>query len=126
MVMGQGRVDRRRGRRASVQAPLLIRRIGTRDVKSVQEKLATNISLAGVYFETEEKTPYALNEIVLASVSVPESQTREFPFTRWAGRARVVRVDEKSEQGTGGRKRLGVALEFGEDLTALTAIPSRS
>ena len=80
---------------------------------------------AGVYFETEEGHPYTSNDIVLASVSVPEERTREFPFTRLAGRGRVVRVEEIAPRGESGRKRFGIALEFGQDLTALSAIPSR-
>ena len=123
--MKQESVDRRRGRRANVQAPLLIRRLATDQPEAVKEEVTQNISLAGVYFETEQGNRYAQNEIVLASVSIPESQTRQFPFTRVAGRSRVVRVNELPQQSPSSRKRFGVALEFGDDVTALTAIPSR-
>ena len=120
----QGSVERRRGRRASVEAPLLIRRTGAQGSASTEE-VTKNVSLAGVYFETEEGHPYADNEIVMASVSIPESSVREFPFTRLAGRGRVVRIDEVREQEPSRPKRFGIALEFGHDLTALSAIPAR-
>ena len=84
--------------------------------------MATNISLAGVYFETHAGDAYAVNDVVMTSVSIPASSTREFPFTRLAGRSRVVRVRELPADKSGG-KRYGVALQFGEDLTALTTIP---
>ena len=120
----QGSVERRRGRRAYVEAPVLIRRAGAQATAPRQE-VATNVSLAGVYFETDEGHPYANNETVLASVSIPEERAREFPFTRLAGRGRVVRVETLSPGDLSGRKRVGIALEFGHDLTALSAIPSR-
>lgn len=122
--MGRASVELRRGKRASIQAPLLIRRPGAHSAPS-REEVAENVSLAGVYFETEEGHPYASNDIVMASVSVPEERSREFPFTRLAGRGRVVRIEEIAARGESGRKRFGIALEFGEDLTALSAIPSR-
>ena len=123
--MGQGNVEKRRGRRANVQAPLLIRRFGEEAPGSAKEEVTKNISLAGVYFETDRGQGYAVNDVVMASVSIPGAQTREFPFTRLAGRSRIVRVDDSSQEGSGKEKRVGVALEFGEDLTALTAIPTR-
>ena len=123
--MQKGSIERRRGRRVSLQAPLLIRRIGTREPGSFKEETTSNISLAGVYFETEQPDSYAPNEVVMASVSVPEAQRREFPFTRLAGRSRVVRVNALPQQEPEGRRRCGVAIEFGHDVTALTTIPPR-
>lgn len=123
--MQKGRVERRRGRRVELEAPLVIRRVSTGSPGPVNEEVTHNISLAGVYFETEQTDAYAVNETLLSSVAIPESLRREFPFTRVAGRSRVVRIKElPSEEGTG-RKRVGIALEFGEDVTALTAIPTR-
>ena len=122
--MERASVERRRGKRANLEAPLLIRRTSAQEA-AAREEVATNVSLAGVYFETAEGHPYTDNEIVLASVSIPEERTRDFPFARLAGRGRVVRVEEISPHETSGRKRFGIALEFGHDLTALSAIPSR-
>ena len=123
--MPVGSIERRRGRRVSLQAPLLIRRIGAREPESFKEETVSNISLAGVYFETEQPDSYAPNEIVIASVSVPEAQRREFPFTRLAGRSRVVWIKALPQRGPESRKRFGVAIEFGQDVTALTTIPPR-
>lgn len=120
----QGSVERRRGRRAYVEAPLLIRRAGAQGSAS-REEVTKNVSLAGVYFETEEDHPYTDNEMVMASVSIPESNAREFPFTRLAGRGRVVRIEPIPQQEPSPSKRFGIALEFGHDLTALSAIPAR-
>jgi hypothetical protein len=121
--MGGGS-ERRRGKRIMVQAPVQIRRIENDKPAPFRQEVATNVSLAGVYFETAAPEGYQVNEIVLTSVSVPESSTREFPFTRLAGRSRIVRVLELPGQEQG-QKRYGIALEFGDDLTALTALPVR-
>lgn len=123
--MQQGSAERRRGRRVQVEAPLLIRRAGEAGKASSQQETADNISLAGVYFTTGSNDPYALNDVVIASVAIPEPQRRIFPFTRVAGRSRVVRIDELPQEPAAGSKRVGIALEFGDDVTALTAIPAR-
>ena len=120
----RGSVEKRRGQRAYVEAPILIRRTGGQG-SSPREEVTKNVSLAGVYFETEEGHPYTSDEMVMASVSIPEAHTRHFPFTRLAGRGRVVRIEEVPQQATTGRKQFGIALEFSQDLTALSAIPSR-
>ena len=124
MTKQQG-AERRRERRISLEAPLLVRRIDGVSEPFV-EQVTGNISMAGVYFETEADGAYAIDDVVMASVSIPESQRRQFPFTRVAGRSRVVRIDElPSVSSPTKTKRLGIALEFSEDVTALTAIPSR-
>ena len=122
--MQQGSVERRRGRRIDLQAPLLIRRVGTNKPEPFKEQQTENLGLAGAYFETDEDG-FQVNEAVMTSVSIPESQRRGFPFTRLAGQGRIVRVKELTGLSGGGRKKYGIALEFGNDLTALTSIPSR-
>ena len=123
--MQKDSVERRRGRRADVQASLRVRRLESHGSDAWTEETAGNVSLAGVYFETERDNTYAVNDVVVASVSVPEASNRQFPFTRVAGRSRVVRVHELTPPSPTGRKRFGVALEFGDDVTALSALPAR-
>ncbi len=123
--MSSGSVERRRGRRARIQAPIIIRPLSeTTPAKPSRNELAQDVSLAGVYFETDSGDTYAVNDVIMTSISVPESSTRAFPFTRLAGRSRVVRVSELPSEDAN-RKRFGIALEFGDDLTVLTALPAR-
>lgn len=123
--MSQGSVDRRRGKRVDVQAPCRIWRPESPAQDQGREQLTANISLAGVYFESEQLSPWSVNDVVVASVAVPESQRRLFPFTRLSGRCRVVRVHPLPPQQPDRPPRVGIALEFGGDVTALTAIPAR-
>ncbi|OGX39268.1 MAG: hypothetical protein A3C53_01920 [Omnitrophica WOR_2 bacterium RIFCSPHIGHO2_02_FULL_68_15] len=121
--MKQGSAEeRRRGRRVPMQASVLLRFL---DEQPPSEHAIRNVSLAGVYFETDQPGGLALHTQILASVSIPETERRTFPFTRLAGRGRVVRMDELPAQDGSSPRRYGVALEFGKDLTALTAVPSR-
>ncbi len=121
----QGGVERRRGRRVNLNAPLLIRRVGASQPESFAQALTKEVSLTGLYFEHETEGPseYQMNDVVVASVSVSDPQRREFPFSRLAGRGRIVRVDSLADGKTGARKRFGIALEFGSDVTALAATP---
>lgn len=122
--MEQGSIDRRRGRRVMLEAPLMIRKAGTKELGSFREQTARNISLAGLYFETTDDQVYTVDDQLIASVSIPETGRREFPFTRLAGGGRIVRITEFPEESQG-KKRRGIALEFGYDLIALTATPPR-
>jgi len=121
--MEQERFERRRGRRANVEAPVLIRRAEARASEVFTEETAQDISLRGVSFQTSHLTPYRVNDLVIASVAIPESQAREFPFVRLAGRARVVRVQELPGPAAADSRQARVALEFSHDVTALTAVP---
>ena len=123
--MQQGSTERRRGRRVDLAAPLLIRPLGEDSATPFKVQIINNISLAGVYFEADAVDAYQVNDVVIASVSIPASQRRLFPFTRVAGRSRVVRVHSLSEPAAGSVNRIGVALEFGDDVTALTSLPAR-
>lgn len=119
--MERSNLDRRRGRRVPVEATVIIRRPGTQDDKPFQV-MTKDVSLAGVYFETE-KDQFAVNDSVMTSVAIPTAQTGAFPFKRLAGRSRVVRVKPVETPSKSSAPRYGVALEFGDDLTVLTALP---
>lgn len=126
--MEQGSAERRRGRRITLEAPLLIRRVNTATPEPFRTLVTTNISLVGLYFETDIPDAFSVNDTVVASVSIPEPQRREFPFARVAGPSRVVRVmrvDQPPPPEGSRRTSVGVALEFSDDITILTASPSR-
>ncbi len=122
-LMTQGRVERRRGRRIALETPILIRCATHPEDQGFIEQRTRDISLAGIYFITNGSDQYRVDDVVVASLSVPEAQTREFPFTRLAGQGRIVRVGRlpiDTPQATSTR----VAVEFGQDLIALTALPA--
>lgn len=122
--MTRGRIEMRRGRRVPLEVPVLMRQIGPEGPGPViREETAKNVSLTGIYFETTDPSLYALNEPVMACLSVSEDKTRDFPFTRLDGTGRVARILELAPEAAGGPKRFGVALEFGDDVLVLAAQP---
>jgi len=123
--MERRNVDRRRGRRIALEAPIRIRGIEGAQKAEFQDETSSNVSLAGLYFETERSVPFSRNDEVVASVAIPGPKTRDFPFTRLSGRGRIVRVEKLEPSAPGEKARHGVAVEFGQDLTALSAIPTR-
>lgn len=116
------KLERRRGPRANVTAPLVVRHLDARKNAPTLEHMTRDISLAGAYFETDRPDAFQKDELVLASITIPEHERRAFPFARLVGRGRIVRVQELPPAQ--GAKRFGVAIEFGRDATALTAIPT--
>jgi len=119
--MEQSHIERRRSRRVILQAPLVIRR-GPHQREPTKPLVTKDIGLAGLYFEAGTDERFTVNEVLTASLSVPEPHRREFPFTRVVGRGRVVRVHRLQDEA---EPRVGVAIEFGDEVTALTAIPTR-
>ena len=119
--MKSAEVEQRRERRVFFDAPLHVWKEGQPRPQSPKPLVAKNISLHGLYFETDES--YALNDVVVTSVSIPEASLHTFPFTRVLGRSRVVRVDRPSDQEARGQQQTGVALQFLDNVTVLTAIP---
>lgn len=114
-------VEQRRERRVSFDAPLQVWKADQPRPQSLKSLLAKNVSLHGLYFETDES--YAPNDILVTSVSIPESSLHTFPFTRLVGRSRVVRVNPLSTPGGSGPPQRGIALQFLDNMTVLTNIP---
>lgn len=119
-------MERRRDRRVWFDAPLQVWKEGAPRPQSPKPLVAKNLSLQGLYFETDQKEPYAVDDVVVTSVSIPESLLHTFPFTRLAGRSRVVRVKALSPQESQGPQQAGVALQFFDTMTFLTTIPDPS
>ena len=80
-----------------------------------------NISLAGAYCTILPWRPLATDEVLAFSLSIPLEQQRAFPFSRLAGCGRVARAEELPQPDEWGRKRWGLALEFGEEVMTLAA-----
>ena len=114
--------ERRRHRRVSLSVNVLAKRVASGDTGLFEEGTTTDVSLAGVYFTAPAWKDLRAQEVLTISISVPREQARDFPFSRLAGRGRVVRVDEVLGD-TPQEKRLGVAVEFADNLTVLTAAP---
>ena len=123
--MDTGEVDRRRYRRVALRVPIVLRGLEEGMRATGRAGLTENISLAGVYLRTPKGKPVAKDDLVTLSISIPQEAMRQFPFSRLMGRGRIVRVEELPEAGKAETNRLGMAVEFAEDFTVLSAAPPR-
>lgn len=117
-MSNQAGIDRRCERRVNAEMLISVRHAQDSGSAVAQDVMARNVSLSGAYFEGPAGEVYQANEILIVSAAIPESMRRQFPFTRLAGRGRVVRAVMLE----GKDRRQGVALEFEEDLTVLSAV----
>lgn len=107
--------EHRKERRFELNLSVLIKRPMPEE-ETFTEVISKNISRGGLYF-TASEWDIEPQEEVIVSVSVPKEKTKIFPFSRLAGRAKVVRVEQFGQQ-----RWQGVALQFSDDLTYLAAV----
>ena len=113
--------ERRRHPRMLLGGPVMVRSLAGDLPESWREGLIQNLGMAGVYFTILPWRPLTNRDALAFSISVPPEQQRAFPFSRLAGRGRVVRTEELPPADELSRKRLGLALEFGKEVTTLAA-----
>ncbi len=99
-------LEKRRFKRLDLSLPMRIRRLSGDGKEDVQDGATINISFNGAYvMDITNVTP---GDKLNISLSVPRDDTRDFPFSRFVGKARVVRVEKD-----------GFALEFNDDIYRL-------
>lgn len=115
--------ERRARHRAELAVPVSFARMARtgEEGPSVEAK-TLNISSGGAYLTTAEPGPFAVGDILSASIEIPRESRRIFPFSRILGSCRVVRVEPiPTDVG----RHWGLALEFmGGQVTLLGAIIS--
>ena len=122
-------VERRRFRRAELDVAVDIRPAGQRDptISAISGQVK-DVSLAGVYCFVSAPCQLKAGDEVNCSISIPEEQSRVFPFSRVLGRGCVVRVDPNpapAREASGesrigeGEPLVGLALSFAPDVMAL-------
>lgn len=121
--------ERRQFRRAELDLPVAIRPLmpeGSAAPSLVGQ--VKDVSLAGMYCYVTKPAPVASGDTIACSISISADHAKLFPFTRIAGKGRVLRVDARLRHGAdalGNQERVGLAVAFAADVTALTALPSR-
>lgn len=102
-------VEKRRFKRLDLSLPAQLKRTKQDEKEEALEGVTINVSYGGAYIsDIDIKDPMDANDTLTVSLSVPRDDTRDFPFSRIAGKARVVRVEKE-----------GIALEFNEDINRL-------
>lgn len=101
-------VEKRRSKRLDLSLPMRIKCVSGDGEEKVQEGLTINVNYHGAYIGDINIQGIGPDDSVNISLSVPRDDTRDFPFSRLVGKARVVRVEKE-----------GIALEFNEDISRL-------
>ena len=101
-------VEKRRFKRLDLTLPMSIRCLSANGKEKMQDGITINVSFNGAYVGDIEVENLKPDDKINISLSVPRDDSRDFPFSRLIGKAKVVRVEKD-----------GVALEFNEDIERL-------
>mgnify|MGYP001589481425 CR=1 FL=1 len=114
--------ERRQARRVDLRVPILVRSAEEDPQGMWHEGTTKDLSCSGVYCTVRAWKPIAANDIVTLSIALPQRLHHAFPFSRLAGRGRVVRVDELARSSEPATTRLGLAVAFdNKEFTVLAA-----
>ncbi len=120
------RQERRRQQRiVDLNAPAGVRSLDVGVPGTLQEGTVRNLSLGGAYLVVPPWRVIAANELILLSIEIPVAHHSQFPLSRLEGRGRVVRVDGLGSAEEAGGRRLGLAVEFLDDLVMQVAMPKQ-
>lgn len=106
------RSDRRRYNRLNLNFPFAARDLSGNADEGWQEFAAENISAGGVYFSAPSEITLKVGDEITIDAAPPESTAEHFPFSRFIGKAKVIRLDKVTDGSGKTKKKIGVALEF--------------
>ena len=100
--------EKRRFKRLDLSLPVRLKRILNDGKEEVVDTFTSNVSYTGAYVSEVSLKDVNPEDSLQVSLSVPREDTRDFPFSRFTGKARVIRVEKND-----------IALEFSEDISRL-------
>ncbi|MFH1478641.1 MAG: PilZ domain-containing protein [Candidatus Omnitrophota bacterium] len=98
--------ERRKFKRLQISVPAKIRYGSASGKEKVLEGVTLDVSFNGAYLVNINIDKINPEDNVNMSLSVPRDNSRDFPFSRIVGKARVVRVEKNA-----------LALEFNKDVS---------
>jgi len=101
-------VEKRRSQRLDLSLPANIRHASGSENEKALKGTTIDVSFNGAYLGDINIINIKQEDVVKISISVPRDDARDFPFSRLAGKAKVVRVDDG-----------GIAVDFDEDISRL-------
>jgi len=100
--------EKRKFKRLDLSLPMRLRWVTAEGREEAMETVTSNVSYNGAYIRDIELKNIKSNDNLHISLSVPRDDTRDFPFSRITGIARVVRAGKEA-----------CALEFSENIARL-------
>jgi diguanylate cyclase (GGDEF)-like protein len=108
--------ERRRKPRVTLECPVTVRRLAAAPHEAWPDAVLKDISPVGAYFTTESQGQSIMTgDMLLLSLSILPGRQQNLPFSRFAGRGRVMRIKELGHAGSAGQQRVGIAVEFTEE-----------
>lgn len=101
-------MEKRKFKRFALSLPVKVRLVTKEKKEDIMEIVTSNVSYNGVYIRDIDLTSIKLNDNLHITLSVPRDETRDFPFSRITGKARVVRAEKET-----------CAFEFSEEMSRL-------
>lgn len=93
--------EKRKFKRIDLSLPMRLKRILSNGKEEIISAFTSNVSYNGVYIPEPDLKDINPEDSLHISLSVPRDNTRDFPFSRLTGMARVARIE-----------REGIGLEF--------------
>lgn len=115
-------VDWRQHRRAKLEASIEIRSLDSGVPSSPIVARTKSVSLAGCYVVMNRPVSFSIGSTLSCQIVIPREATRNFPFTRIAGKGRVVRIDDPVESSGQEGSMVGIGIAFSRDTTSLGTI----
>jgi len=100
--------EKRKFKRLDLSLPVKIKSDLGDGKERLEEGVTINVSFNGAYVIDIDLKNLQAEDNINISLSVPRDDTRDFPFSRVVGKAKVIRVDKD-----------GVAVEFSQDINRL-------
>lgn len=114
--------EKRKHRRLNLALPIEVKKLEAPDEVMFEQAQTSNLSLGGAYFKTQVWKDVRPQEGVYVSISVPRDVSKDFPFSRLVGKARIVRVEMLLENKVDRLAKQGIAIEFTSDFVFLSAV----
>ena len=107
-MRGADFVEKRRFKRLGLSLPMELRRVTKEGKGEVVEGVTSDVSYEGARVINIDLKNIKPNDSLHITLSVPRDESRDFPFSRITGNARVVRAEDEA-----------CGLEFSEDISRL-------
>lgn len=101
-------IEKRRSKRIGLSLPMKLRRVTKEGKGEFIEGITSNVSYEGAHVINIDLKNIKPNDSLHITLSVPRDESRDFPFSRITGKARVVRAENEA-----------CGLEFSEDISRL-------
>ena len=126
-TMPPSAIDRRRSRRADVDGAITLQLVKEGTLNALLTGQVRNVSLDGVLCHVKAPCELTKGDHVNCSLSIPQEQSRFFPFSRLLGQGVVVRVEpvisgRRAGETLASDQVVGLAVAFAPNVTALGTI----